>query len=94
MQAMDGRHRSDKRAVGGAEKRSRTAEQAPHVRAQGGASSARPSFGEHQGEFRRQDAGETVMLGAMVLATFAETSTVRLIIEQNQVVGDGGVALL
>jgi hypothetical protein len=55
--------------------RNRTAEQAPHVRAQGCASSARLPFGEHQGQLSRHDVGETVMPGAMVLVTFAETKS-------------------
>jgi len=47
---MAGNEASFPRAVGGAEKRSRTAEQAPHVWAQGCASSARLPFGEHRRE--------------------------------------------
>ena len=47
---MDGRQRASFGAVHDAEARSRTAEQAPHVRAQGCASSARPPFGEHRRE--------------------------------------------
>ncbi|MGH8184743.1 MAG: hypothetical protein ACREPH_13885 [Rhodanobacteraceae bacterium] len=56
---------------------SRMAEQAPHVRAQGSASSARPPFGEHCGQFRQHDVAETGMPGATVLATFAKTKVAR-----------------
>ncbi|MBN8735326.1 MAG: hypothetical protein J0H27_03545 [Xanthomonadales bacterium] len=57
--------------------RSRTAEQAPHVRAHGCASSARPPFCEHRGEFRQHDVAETVTPGAMALVTFPERKVTR-----------------
>src|SRR5579875_1525338 len=37
----------------------------------------RCAIGEHQGQSSRHDVGETVMPGAMVLATFAETKVAR-----------------
>src|SRR6185437_13860280 len=58
---MDGRVKRASAPSHDAEARSRTAEQAPHVRAQGCASSARPPFGEHRGKSSRHDVGEIVM---------------------------------
>ena len=57
--------------------RSRKAEQAPHVRGHGWPSSARLPVGEHQGEFQRHDVAETIMWGAVVLATCAVTKIAR-----------------
>ncbi|WIG54662.1 MAG: hypothetical protein OJF61_000448 [Rhodanobacteraceae bacterium] len=47
-EAMDGSRRSDKRAFGGAEKRSRSREQGAHVRGHGWPSSRRRAIGEHR----------------------------------------------
>jgi hypothetical protein len=57
--------------------RSRMAEQGPHVRGQGWPSSARPPFGEHQGQSRQHDVAETGMPGAMALVTFPERKVTR-----------------
>jgi hypothetical protein len=67
---QDGRVEATIAPLHGAAARSRAAEQAPNVRAQGRASSARLPFGEHQGQFCRHDAGKTVMPGAMVFRPF------------------------
>ncbi len=50
--------------------RRRMAEQAPNVRAQGCASSARLPFAEHRGQFERHDVVQTGMPGAAALVTF------------------------
>ncbi len=78
-EAMDGRQQSKAflAPLHDAAARSRSREQGADVRAQGRASSRRRAIGEHQGQSSRHDVGETVMLGAMVLATFAETKVAR-----------------
>ena len=61
----------------GVEAHNRSRGKGAHVRGHGWPSSRRRATGEHRGEFRRHDVGETVMPGAMVLATFAETKVAR-----------------
>lgn len=68
--------------------RSRSREQGAHVRGQGWPSSRRRAIGEHQGRFRQHDVAGTVMLGAMVLATFAETKVARSRTRAKPLLGD------